>query len=53
MDGEAYTSEVRSWSDTLEYGQYLVTLLAPGGREERMPITGGVMSVWVFSYQGS
>ena len=53
MDGEAYTTEARSWSDTLQYGQYLITVLAPGGREGSMPITGGVTSGWVINYQGS
>lgn len=53
MDGEAYTPETRFWSDTLHNGRYLMTVLAPGGREGSLPITGGVTWGWVINYQRS
>ena len=57
MDGGAYTSEARSWSDTPPGGQELevVLLLAGGGgrAEGRLPVIGELMSGGLISYQGN
>ena len=59
MDGGAYLSEARSWSDTLPSAvdgrQDMAAVFTPGGAEGggRLPVIGELMSGGLISYQGN
>ena len=56
MDGEAYTSEARSWSDTplcATHGRKdMVAVFTPGGKG-RLPVIGELKSGRFITYQGN
>lgn len=55
MDGKAYMSETRSWSDTRPYaGESRQDMaVAFTGGWEGLPVIGGITSGWLFGYQGN
>ena len=55
MDGRAYMSEARSWSDTPPYAGDIGQDMTVGFTEgwEGLPLIGGITSGWLFAYQGN
>ena len=56
MDGGAYTSEARSWSDTppcaVDDGQDMAAVFTPKWKK-RLPVIGELMSGGLIRYQGN